>query len=142
MQRFSYRYIEFVKSSDGHVKQSNCEMRGPFGCTSGDCFVRYPDHQVQEFRSYLVDFHRLREAEGACCEGFITECEVRNALKQVGLNKPPGLDGLSYEVYLRMSHMFSLILMDVFNHWFAQGAIPYCITKGVISLLKKSGRHV
>ena len=30
----------------------------------------------------------------------------------------------------------------MFNHWFAQGAIPGSITKGVITLLKKGGRHV
>ena len=29
-----------------------------------------------------------------------------------------------------------------FNHWFAQGAIPGSITKGVITLLKKGCRHV
>ena len=38
--------------------------------------------------------------------------------------------------------MFVPILMDRFNHWFAQGAIPGSITKGVITLLKKGGRHV
>ena len=38
--------------------------------------------------------------------------------------------------------MFVLILTDVFNHWFTQGAIPGRITKGVITLLKKGGRHV
>ena len=30
----------------------------------------------------------------------------------------------------------------MFNHWFAQGAIPGSVTKGVITLLKKGGRHV
>ena len=30
----------------------------------------------------------------------------------------------------------------MFNHWFAQGAIPGSITKGVITLLKKGRRHV
>ena len=59
---------------------------------------------------------------------MITECEVRDALKQVGLNKFPGLDGLLYEVYLRMSHMFVPILTDMFNHWFAQEVIPGSIT--------------
>ena len=63
-------------------------------------------------------------------------------MKQVGLNKSPGLDGLLYEEYLRMSHMFAPILTNVFNHWLAQGAIPGSITKGVITLLKKGGRHV
>ena len=41
-----------------------------------------------------------------------------------------------------MSHMFVPILTDVFNHWLAQGAIPGSITKGVITLLKKEGRHI
>ena len=30
---------------------------------------------------------------------------------------------------------------NVFNHWFAQGAIPGSITRGVITLLKKGSRH-
>ena len=34
------------------------------------------------------------------------------------------------------------ILTDMFNQWFAQGAIPGSVTKGVITLLKKSRRHV
>ncbi len=38
--------------------------------------------------------------------------------------------------------MFVSILTDMFNHWFAQGAIPGSITKGVFSLLKKEGWHV
>ena len=80
--------------------------------------------------------------EAAGCEGLDTECEVREALKQVSLNKSPGLDGLRYDVYLRMSHMFVPILTDVFKHWFAQGAIPGSITKGVITLLKNGGSHV
>ena len=73
---------------------------------------------------------------------MITECEVRDALKQVGLNKSPGLDSLPYEVYLTLSHMFVPILTDIFNHWFAQGAIPGSVTKDVITLLKKGGKHV
>ena len=74
--------------------------------------------------------------------GLVTGCEVRDALKQIGLNKLPGLDGLPFEVYLRMLHKFVPIMMDVFNHWFAQGAIPGSITKDVITLLKKGDRHV
>ena len=38
--------------------------------------------------------------------------------------------------------MFVPILTDIFNHWFAQGAIPDSVTKVVITLLKKGGRHV
>ncbi len=38
--------------------------------------------------------------------------------------------------------MFVPILTDMFHHWFAQGAIPGSVTKGVITFLKKGGRHV
>ena len=81
-------------------------------------------------------------AQAASCKGVVPECEVCDALKQVGQDKSPGLDGLPYEVYLRMSHMFVPILTDMFNHWFTQGAIPGSLTKGVITLLKKGGRDV
>ena len=91
-----------------------------------DRFARCTDLPIREFRSYLADFSRLGVAEAASCEGVVTECEVRDALKQIGL-KSPGLDGLPYEVYLRMSHMFVPILTDMFNHWFAQGAIPVAL---------------
>ena len=74
-----------------------------------------------------------------------------NALKQVGLNKSPGLDGLPYKVYQWLNISVRIgtnmcdilpILTDMFNHWYAQGAIPGSVTKGVITLLKKGGRHV
>ena len=138
VQRFPDRYIDSVKALDGRLLRSGREMRDAFR----DRFARCTDLPIREFRSYLADFPRLGVAEAASCEGVVTECEVRDALKQVGLNKSPGLDGLPYEVYLRMSHMFVPILTDMFNLWLAQRAIPGSVTKGVITLLKKGGRHV
>ena len=38
--------------------------------------------------------------------------------------------------------MFVPILTDMFNHSFAQGTISGSVTKGVITLVKKGGRHV
>ena len=142
VRRFPDRYIVSVKAPDGRLLRSGREIRDAFRAHFRDRFARCTDLPLREFRSYLADFPRLGVAEAASCEGVVTECEVRDALKQVGLNKSPGLDGLPYEVYLRMSHMFVPILTDMFNHWFAQGAIPGSVTKGVITLLKKGGRHV
>ena len=71
--------------------------------------------------------------------GLVTESEVREVLKQDGLNKSPELDGLPNEIYLRISYMVVPILTDVFNYWFAQEAFPGCIIKGAITLLKKGG---
>ena len=142
VRRFPDRYIDSVKNPDGRLLRSSREMRDAFRAHFRDRFARCTDLPLRQFRSYLADFPRLGVAEAARCEGVVTECEVRDALKQVGFNKSPELDGLPYEVYLRMSHMFVPILMNMFNHWFVQGAIPGSVTKGVITLLKKGGRHV
>ena len=142
LRRFPRRYIECINAPDGHMLRLSCEIHEAFRTHFRDCFAHCPDLQVQEFRNYLADFLCLEEVEAASCKGMVTECEVCSVLKQVSHNKSPELDGLPYEVYLRMLHMFVPILTDVFNHWFAQGAIPGNITKGVITLLKKEGRHV
>ena len=136
MRKKCGQYIDSVKSPDGRVVRL---IRDAFRLHFHDRFVRCTDFPLQKFRSYLSDFPHLGAAS---CEGVITECEVRDALKQVGLNKSPGLDGLPYEVYLRLPHMFGPILTDMFNHWFAQGAIPGSVTQGVITLLKKGSKHV
>ena len=142
VRRFPDWYIASVKTPDGRLLRSGRQIHDAFRAHFLDRFARCTDLPLREFHSYLADFPRLGAAEAASCKGVVTECEVRDALKQVGLNKSPGLDGLPYEVYLRMSHMFVPILTDMFNHRFAQGAIPGSVTKGVITLLKKGGRHV
>ena len=117
-------------------------MRDAFRTHFRDRFARCPDLPLQEFRSYLADFPHLGAAEAASCKGLVTECEVRDALKLIGLKKSLGLYSLPYEVYLRLSPMFVPILTNMFNYWFVQGAIPGSVTEGVITMLKKGGRHV
>ena len=133
MRRFLSWYIDSVKSSDGCVLRSKREIRDAFRAHFRDRFARCPDLPPQEFRSYLADLPHLWAAEAAGYEGVVTECEVRGALKQVGLNKSPGINGLPNVVYLRLPHMFVPILTDMFNHWFAQGAISDSVTKDVIT---------
>ena len=113
VRRFPDQYIASVKTPDGRLLRSSREMRDAFRAHFRDRFARCTDLPIREFRSYLADFPRLGAAS---CEDVVTECKIRDALKQVGLNKSPGLDSLPYEVYLRMSHMFVPILTDMFNH--------------------------
>ena len=58
VRRFPFRHIESVKSSDGRVLGSNCEMRDAFRAHFCDRFAHCPDLSVQEFRCYLADFLR------------------------------------------------------------------------------------
>lgn len=50
------------------------------------------------------------ETLAECGEG-----EVYMELKRIGSDKSPGHDGLSYELYLRVLHIFVSILTEVFN---------------------------
>ena len=64
--------------------RSNRKMREDFRAHFRGRFPCCPDLPVQEFRSYLADFPCLGGgAEAATCESLVTECEVRNVLKQV-----------------------------------------------------------
>ena len=106
-----------------------------------DRFARCPGLSVQEFCSDLANISRLREAEAASCEGLVMRspwCVEAGRPQQIVRTKMV----YPYEVYFRLLHMFVPILTDIFNHWFARGAIPGSVTKGVVTLLKKGGRHV
>ena len=110
-QRFQCQYIKFVKSPDGHVLRSDHEIREAFQAHFCNHFACLLDLLIQEFHNYLADLPCFQEAEAAGCKWLITECEVCDALKQVSLNKSPGLDSLPYKVYLRMLHIFVPIQM-------------------------------
>ena len=132
VRRFPGRYIDSVKSPNGCLLRSNRRIHDAFRAYFRDRFALCTDLPLQEFRSYLADLPSQLAASVALRRGVDTECD---ALKLVGLNKSPGLDGLPYEVYLRLLRMFVPILTDTFNHWFAQGPIRGSVTKGVIMLL-------
>ena len=53
----------------------------------------------------------------AGCEGVITECEVRDALRQIGLNKSPGRDSLPYEVITSLKKGGKHVWESVDDYW-------------------------
>ena len=71
-----------------------------------EIWTREPELSSVQFDANLVDFSRLKPTEAARCEECVTEDEIRLMLKTVGTDKTPTIDGLPYEVYLRLSHMF------------------------------------
>ena len=93
VRRFPGQYIDSIKFPDGHVLQSNREIRDAFWMHFHDCFARCTDLLLQEFSSYLAGFSCLRVAEAASCKGVVTEYEIHDALMPVGHNKSPGLGG-------------------------------------------------
>ena len=138
MRAASKRYIASVTSPDGQRLTTNGDICKQFRDYYQDLFTREPGLSSARFDAYLADFPRLEETEAAGCEGPITEDEIRQALKSVGTDKTPGIDGLPYEVYLRLSHMFVPLLATIYNNWLRQGTIPQRFTRGIVKLLRKN----
>ena len=132
------RHIARVTLPDGRTVTTNQGVLEAFRSYYQELFAMEPGLSLEQFDTYLADFSRLSTTEAARCEGGITEDEVIEALKRVGLNKSPGIDGLPYEVYLRLSHIFVPLLTVLFNSWFRNGSIPKYFTMGVIKLVRKS----
>lgn len=89
-----------------------------------DLFFREPDLQETSFQEYMADLSRLELHEADRCEGPITGGEIVTALRTVATYKALGLDGLPYEIFLKMPHMIFHLLAIVFNNWFNQGKHP------------------
>ena len=56
-----------------------------------------------KFNNSLLEIWDFRMRLENLIQRALVGAVIGNRLKQVGLNKSPGLDGLPYEVYLRMS---------------------------------------
>ena len=117
LRHASDRHIASVTSPDGQRRTTNEAICGEFRQYFLKLFTREPGLSSSQFDTYLADFPRLSATEAAGCEGRIKEEEIRDALKSVGLDKSPGIDGLPYEVYLRLSHMFVPLLATTYDNW-------------------------
>ena len=133
------RQIASVTSPDGQRRTTNEAICREFRQYFLKLFTREPGLSSAQFDTYLADFPRLSATEAAGCEGRIKEEEeIREALKSVGLEKSPGIDGLPYEVYLRLLHMFVPLLATIYDNWMRQGTIPRRFTRGIVKLLRKN----
>ena len=135
---YNDRYIPSITTKDGRLLKGPREVCNGFREFFADLFSA-EDLTVSNFDSYLAGSPCLDEATAASCEGVVTEEEVKIAMSQVSNSTSPGLDGLPYEIYKSLSHLFIPILTQLYNHWFTLGHIPSQVTKGVITLLKKKG---
>ena len=112
------RHIASVTSPDGQRRTTNETICKEYFLK---LFTREPELSRAQSDTYLADFPRLSATEAAGCEGRIKE--IREALKSVGLDKSPGIEGLPYEVYLRLLPMFIPLQATIYDNWMRQ--VPY-----------------
>ena len=110
-----------------------------FSSTSRSFSLGSPDWALLSSMPILSTSLTLQWLKWRGCEGHIMENEVREALKLVGLDKSPRINGLPYEVYLRLSHMFITLLATIYNNWMRQGSMPRHFTRAIVRFLCRDG---
>ena len=130
-------HISSFTSPDGQRQTTNEVICKEFRQYFEKLFTREAGLSSALIDTYFANFPHLTAIEAFGYEGCIAEYEVQDALKSVGLNKSPGIDGLPYEVYLRQSHMSLFLLATIFDNWMRQGFIPRRFTRDIMKLQRK-----
>ena len=133
MRRFTHRYFEFVKSRMGTCYGRIVRCAGPFGCTF---VIALPAVLTSRCRSFAAisptspDFGRQKQ--------LAARVWLLNAKSVMRWSRSALTSRRDWMVCTTKCtwecHTFVSILTDMFNYWYAQGAIPGSTTKG--------GKHV
>ena len=83
--------------------------------------------------------NKLSDEEQEICEGVISIEECTNALKLMGNDKSPGLDGLPIEFYKQFWNFLGDIVIDSFNESLKNTSLSESQKCSILSLIYKKG---
>lgn len=95
-----------------------------------------------DFNVYLNSLPRLSVIEAESCKRTITAMEVQEMVKRCMSNRLPGLNGLSYKLYISMPDLFGGLMADICCKWQQNGGIPTFACRGTVTLLRKDRNMV
>lgn len=130
-------YIDELIDSTGTVVSGAREVvrvaRDHYACA----FALDSEVAIHSNALYSIVDVRLSEEDRAACDAPFTLQEVEAAIGSLGLNKSPGLDGLSGELYRSCGGRLAPVLLCVFEEAQRRGELPGALAEGVISLIFK-----
>ena len=96
-----------------------------------------PNAQIQD---YLQDFNPplLDSTQKDSIGAFIKEEEVDLVIRNLNLNKSPGLDGITAEFYQEFRPQLVPILTELYNNSLLQGYLPKNFKQSIITLIFKN----
>jgi hypothetical protein len=96
----------------------------------------------EQYKQYInrVNFKSTLDPDLAdICEGKITYEEATTSIKEMKLNKSPGLDGLTVEFYQSFWHIIGNVVVSSLNYGYEIGQLSFSQKQAVFSLLYKKG---
>ena len=83
----------------------------------------------------------MSEKDNSICDGEITVTECSDAVNEMKLNKSPGLDDLSVELYRTFWYKLKYFLIKTYNKSYNENLLTYSQRSSVLALLFKKGIH-
>ena len=133
------RWISAIKLDDGTIVSSPTDLCAAFAGFYTSLFSATPTDPV--IRNSLLNnvSSSLSPGMAALCQGHLASAECFTALHGMARRKPPGLDGLPMEFYLKFWPILGDDLVNVLNSCFDAGCLSLSQRRGVISLSFKKG---
>jgi hypothetical protein len=100
-----------------------------------------PENDINDFLSEIDVRHILTDDESESCEGQITEDECTYVVEKMGVNKAPGLDGLTSEFYKCFWAYIKTMIINSFNEAYASGSLADTHKQSIITLIFKKGER-
>ena len=144
--------LEKRNKAKTHVRkillQNNLETTEPKAIMStlktfySNLYKRTSTKTENECQQYLKDIPapKLHENDKQSCEREITKNECWDALKSMGNNKSPGIDGLTKEFYLAFFAELQDYLLQSINFSFHNGQLSNSQRQATITLIEKKDR--
>lgn len=104
----------------------------------------YAKVQIREDFEYFSDFFKnlpiLSSDSKEYCEGYVSNSECLEVLKEMKLNKSPGNDGFTVEVYTTFWFDVGGMVIEALNEAFKLGEMSASQKQAIVILISKDGK--
>lgn len=137
-KRREKRFLESVLDKEGCAVSEEKEKRRVIQEMCSEKYKR-SETNFNKISEFLEDIQPLSKEKTLALLGEITKEEVKIAIKQLSVNKSPGPDGLSAELYLLLFEPILITLTAAFNEGIKEGRLSDSFYQGVMTMLHKKG---
>ncbi len=133
--------ITALHTSDGKVVTNDAEILKEATSFYETLYSSKNPH-TDDINTYLSNINfplTLNAEQKESCEGVITQNECEHVMKNLKINKSPGLDGLTAEFYKAFANELTPFLTNMFNECFQDQLLPPSQRLSVLSLIFKKG---
>ena len=98
---------------------------------------------LEEMNRFLEKFHlpRLNQEEIEIMNNPVTSTEIEAVIKNLPINKSPGLDGFTGEFHQTFNKELMPILLKLFQKISEEGTLPNSFYKATITLILKPDKE-